>query len=339
VIRLCLFVAVCTAVLGCALEPEPLTLTPIAAHLPVITVPPDNPQTADKVFLGRKLFYEPRLSSDNTISCASCHRQEVAFSDAPRIVSLGVEGRSGNRNSPSIVNAAYRKALFWDGRAALLETQAHEAFRGSLEMNADTVAVGRLMRSQEYAGLWQRAFGDTAVSIARVMQAIASFERTIVSANSRYDQFVAGNNNALSAIERDGMRLFFSSKSMCSHCHGGFDFTNDEFHNIGLFEHYFDLGRYNQTNAILDQALFKTPGLRNVALTPPYMASGESSEGVLETLEQVVQHYNEGGTSFFTKDKRVRKLELSDYEMASLVAFMKSLTDSTVLTNPAFSRP
>jgi cytochrome c peroxidase len=173
----------------------------------------------------------------------------------------------------------------------------------------------------------------------RVVMAIASFERTLVSANSRYDRYLLGEHQALSDQERRGMNLFFSAKTMCGACHGGQDLTNDLFQNVGLFNHYFDRGRYNVTKDPRDEGLFKTPSLRNVALTPPYMASGDSDKGPLTTLEQVVAHYNDGGTPFNNKDKRVRKLGLSDAEMADIVAFMKALTDSSVLTRREWSAP
>lgn len=135
------------------------------------------------------------------------------------------------------------------------------------------------------------------------------------------------------------MNLFFSNKTMCGSCHGGQDFTNDQFQNVGLFSHYFDRGRFNVTKDSKDEGLFKTPTLRNVALTPPYMASGDAEKGPMNTLEQVVDHYNEGGLPFPNRDKRVRKLNLTDNEKAALVAFMKSLTDSSVLRNPQWMKP
>jgi cytochrome c peroxidase len=304
-----------------------------------VPVPVNNPLTPAKVELGRQLFYDARLSGDGTVSCASCHRPERAFTDAPNQVSRGANGARGQRNSPTIINAAYRAALFWDGRAATLEDQALAAFLSSVEMDADTIAVAEILRSPDYVGRWAAAFGDTAVSMHRAMQAIASFERTVVSANSRYDQYVLGKTSALSAQEREGMNLFFSNKSMCGSCHGGQDFTNDQFQNVGLFSHYFDRGRYNVTKDPKDEGLFKTPTLRNVALTAPYMASGDAEKGPMNTLEQVVDHYNDGGLAFPNRDKRVRKLNLTDREKAALVAFMKALTDSSVLRNPQWMKP
>lgn len=318
-------------------EVPPYPLVP--SHLAHVPVPADNPLTPAKVALGRQLFYDTRLSGDGTIACASCHSPEHAFTDSPNQVSKGVNGARGQRNSPTLVNVAYRTSLFWDGRAATMEDQAMGAFLGSVEMDADTVAVGALLRSDAYKSAWKSAFGDTIVSMRRAMQAIASFERTIVSANSRYDRYVLGNTSALTELEREGMNLFFSNKTMCGACHGGQDFTNDQFQNVGLFSHYFDRGRYNVTKDPKDEGLFKTPTLRNVALTAPYMASGDAEKGPMNTLEQVVDHYNDGGLPFPNRDKRVRKLNLTDREKAALVAFMKALTDSTVLSNQRWIKP
>ncbi len=173
----------------------------------------------------------------------------------------------------------------------------------------------------------------------RVMQAIATWERTLVAGNSRYDRYATGDHNALNEQEKQGMELFFSNRTSCSECHSGPDFTNDEYMNVGLFSHYFDGGRFEFTRNHADQALFKTPTLRNVALTPPYEAGGDNESGVVMTLEAVVQHYNSGGRAFSRKDKRVRKLHLSDAEQAALVAFLKTLTDSSVMNNPMFTAP
>lgn len=186
---------------------------------------------------------------------------------------------------------------------------------------------------------WRRAFGDTAVSMKRAMQAIATFERTLVSANSPYDRFVRGDTAALNPVERRGLQLFFSDRTRCSACHGGPNFTDDQFHNVGLFFHYFDRGRYVVTRNPSDEGKFKTPSLRNIALTPPYMSTGDFERGLLNTLEQVVDHYNSGGTSFHSKDVRVRKLNLTMDEQNALVAFLKALTDSSVLDNPRFNNP
>lgn len=316
---------------------EELPLIP--SYMPPVPFPSDNPITREKVELGRLLFYEGRLSRNGEVSCASCHRPEAAFSDAPRQISVGIDGLQGQRNAPMIVNAGYRKVMFWDGRAGTLEEQAMAAFLNPIEMAADTVVVGDLLRSGEFGPAWLRAFGDTAVTMKRAMQAIATFERTLASADSRYDQFLRGNTTALSPLEQKGMQLFFGDKASCSGCHAGPDFTDDQFHNVGLFFHYFDRGRYVVTGNPADEGKFKTPTLRNVALTPPYMATGDFEEGPLNTLEQVVDRYNKGGTNFHSKDKRVRKLDLQNEEKAALVAFLKALTDSSVITNPRFTKP
>lgn len=332
-------VVLCVSCAEQQIDPLPDLYPSVPSNFPPVPVPSDNPITPAKVALGKALFFERRLSSEGTIACASCHQPARSFSDAPNQVSRGVGGALGQRNAPTLINVAYRRSLFWDGRAGTLEDQARSAFMHSAEMDADTVAVAALLSSQEYKGRWIDAFGDTIVTMRRAMQAIATFERTIISANSPYDKFVRGDRAALSQIEREGMDLFFSSRTMCGACHNGPDFTNDQFQNIGLFHHYFDRGRFNVTREPRDEGLFKTPTLRNVALTAPYMATGDSQTGLMSTLEDVVEHYNLGGTAFPNKDKRVRPLNLSDREKLALVAFMRALTDSSVLTNPAWTQP
>ncbi len=321
-----------------SVPPAEPTFPVVPAHFPAVPVPADNPLTAEKVELGRWLFYDTRLSRDGTVACASCHRPEAAFSDAGKVVSGGVGGARGLRNSPTIVNTAYQQHFFWDGRASSMEDQAMGAFLSEAEMFADTIAVARLLRSA-YAKAWKNAFGDTTVTMRRAMQAIASFERTVISAESPYDHFLRGDSTALTAQQRRGMRLFFSSRTMCANCHSGPNLTDDGFHNIGLFSHYFDKGRFNITRSPFDEAKFKTPTLRNVELTAPYMAGGDSEEGEMWTLEQVVEHYVKGGKPFATRDARVRKLDLTKTEEADLVAFLKALTDPTLATNPKFAKP
>lgn len=321
-----------------SLTPPPLEIRPIPAHLPDVPVPADNPITKAKVELGRMLFYDARLSRDGSVACASCHRPDVGFSDAGRTVSAGVGGALGSRNSPAIINVAYQRHFFWDGRAASLEDQAMAAFLSPAEMSADTIAVAQLLRTI-YPQYWRSAFGDTVVTMRRAMQAIATFERTLISAKSPYDRFITGDSTALTTSQRRGMMLFFSDRTMCGHCHSGPNFTDDQFHNVGLFNHYLDRGRWMVTRNLRDEAKFKTPSLRNVELTAPYMATGDSDDGPMQTLEDVVEHYSEGVRPFPTKDPRVKRLRLTEQEKADLVSFMKALTDPTVATNPAFQKP
>ncbi|MBU3742531.1 MAG: hypothetical protein FGM24_09650 [Candidatus Kapabacteria bacterium] len=329
-----------TLAAACSVEPgEPVDHSTVQSNLPPVPVPANDPLTEEKVELGRRLFYDTRLSVDGTVSCASCHRQEAAFADAGRQTSVGVRGQFGNRNSPMIVNSAYQPYFFWDGRAQTLEEQALAAFLSKTEMAADTVAVAALLRSADYRDRWMAAFGDTTVSMLMAMRAISAFERTLISANSPYDRYVRGDGTAMTASQKRGMSLFFSNRSMCSNCHGGPNFTDHSFRNVGLFRHYFDRGRYSVTKDPDDEALFKTPTLRNIALTPPYMAGGDSDDGELWTLEAVVEHYDKGGFKFHNQDDRVRKLSLTPEQKADLVAFMHALTDSTVLTNPRFAKP
>lgn len=336
-------VSVAIMLSSCANQTSPATqysdAPALPAHMPPVPFPASNPYSAEKAELGRYLFYDVRLSSEGTIACASCHRQEVAFSDAPNQVSKGVHGARGQRNSPMIVNSAYNPYQFWDGRAATLEEQAMGAFLNSIEMAADTIAVAALLRGPDYRDRWKQAFRDTTVTMPLAMKAIATFVRTLVSANSPYDKYLQGDTGAMTAVQRAGMRLFFSERTKCASCHNGSNLTNNLFQNVGLFSHYFDTGRYRVTGDHTDEALFKTPTLRNVELSPPYMAGGDSEDGEMMTLESVVEHYDKGGKPFGNKDRRVVALKLSKEEKASLVEFMKALTDRSVLTDPRFAKP
>ncbi len=329
--------------LGCTNQTSPdvqgSMIPELPAHMPSVPFPADNPYSAEKAELGRYLFYDVRLSSEATIACASCHRQEAAFSDAPNQVSKGVYGARGQRNSPMIVNAAYNPYQFWDGRAATLEEQAMGAFLNSIEMAADTMAVATLLRGPDYRDRWLQAFHDSTVTMPLAMKAIATFVRTLVSANSPYDRYLRGERDAMTSVQLSGMRLFFSERTKCASCHNGPNLTNNLFQNVGLFSHYFDTGRYRVTGDHADEAMFKTPTLRNVELSPPYMAGGDSEDGEMLTLESVVEHYDKGGKPFGNKDTRVVALKLSNSEKASLVEFMKALTDRSVLTNPRFAKP
>lgn len=316
---------------------EPLVVIP--AHFDPIAIPADNPLTKEKVSLGRLLFYDTRLSLDGTVSCGTCHRQEAAFSDAPKTLSVGVHTARTSRNSPSIINAAYVTPLLWDGRAKSLEEQHMFAILTGDEMEADTGRMFEVLRISGYREKWMDAYGDTTITLRRIVNAIACFVRTIVSADSRYDRFLAGDKLALSASEQRGMNLFFSKRLACSECHSGPLFTDNRFHNIGLFFYYLDLGRMGVTGKAEDHSVFKTPSLRNVELTPPYMTTGENEESQLTTLESVIEHYERGGFIWATKDPRIKPLNLTPNEKQDLVEFLRSLTDSSVIQNPRFSHP
>lgn len=324
------------ALTGCPsdLEPTKDPLYTVPKGFPEPTFPADNPVNADKIELGRKLFYDSLLSSDKTVACASCHKQELAFTDGKE-VSRGVNGELGSRNSPTIVNAAYASRLFWDGRSATIEEQALAAATNPAEMRAvEPVIDARLQQDSAYSVEFARAFGTGTKPTTRLaMKAIATFVRTVLSGSSRYDEFNNGNTGALNDSEKRGKDLFFSAKTQCAECHSGHNFTDDKFHSTGLFTHYFDKGRFDVTKTSADVGKFKTPSLRNIALTAPY-----EHDGHIPTLEAVIEHYNSGGKDFLNKDSRVRKLNLTEAEKQDLIAFLHSLTDNTLLQNKHFAK-
>lgn len=299
-----------------------------------VPIPEDNPQTPAKVALGRKLFYDTRLSKDNTIACASCHRPEFAFSDGGKPVSTGIFGRQGSRNAPSLTNVGFRRHLFWEGRSPRLELQAVGPLTAHDEMGLEPEELAqRLQAIPEYAQAFREVFGEPP-SLRAVTYAIAAFERTLVSYNSPFDRYQAGDDQALSPAALRGMELFFSEKGDCFHCHVGPDFTDDEPRNTALYTVYKDIGLARATGKDEDVGKFKTPTLRNVALTAPYM-----HDGSIRTLREVVQHYNRGGEPNLNADALIRPLGLTDQEVDDLVAFLEALTDTSFTTNPALQAP
>jgi cytochrome c peroxidase len=314
-------------------------------------VPPENPLTAEKVELGKKLYFDRRLSADDTVSCATCHDPRHGFAE-PRPVSIGVGGAKGVRNAPSAFDAAFLATQFWDGRAATLEEQAKGPITNPVEMALadDAAAEAKIAAISEYAPLFAAAFGDSKVTMDRIAQAIASFERTLVDVEAPIDRFIAGEANAIPEAARRGWELF-NGKARCNTCHGHVGayplFTDDLFHNIGVaakdvnFEslaqkvqsHPEDLdslshepginqlGRFLVTKEHKDIGAFKTPHLRNVALTPPYMHDGSEA-----TLEAVIEFYDKGGNPNPWLDGGMRPLALTPQEKADLVELMKTFT-------------
>jgi cytochrome c peroxidase len=311
---------------------EPLELrTPLG--LPPVPVPPDNPLTAAVTALGRRLFYDVRLSSDDTVACANCHNPAIAFTDG-LINSSGVKDRMGTRNAPTVLNVAYFPLLFRDGRARGLEEQAVGPIENPLEMNQPRdKMVARIGSIADYRGGFERAFGPGPVTLEKVEKALAGFERTLVSGNSPFDRyFYGGDKKALSAAAIRGLALFRDKgKGNCATCHTIEEhyalFTDNKFHNLGVGVppdgKLSDEGRYLQTHDDSDHGAFRTPSLRNVAKTEPYM-----HDGSLKTLKQVVEFYDEGGINLGNPhlDKEIRSLHLSGRERNDLVAFLESLT-------------
>lgn len=300
--------------------------------LPPVPIPADNPLTAEKISLGRKLYYDPILSADNTIACASCHSHAFGFADA-KPLSAGVGGKIGGRNAPTVLNAAYNTFQFWDGRAPSLEKQAEGPVQNAVEMaNTLSTVEKKLMADAAYRAEFEKAFGPGPITYEKVGQAIASFERTLVSGNSPFDRyFYGGDKSALGPAAIRGLDVFRNpKKGNCAACHTIGEknalFTDNKFHNIGVGAdsegHYKDRGRYNVTQNEADEGAFKTPTLRNIAKTGPYM-----HDGSLKTLKEVIDFYIGGGNSNPHMDREIHALGfLTGRERGDLKSFLVSLT-------------
>ena len=301
---------------------------------PSMSLPSDNPFSEAKALLGRYLFYDTRLSQDYSISCGSCHLQEHAFSD-PNRVSIGVEGRTGTRNAPSLTNVGYNIILLWEGGVRTLEQQAVVPIIHPDEMNMNTdTLVSRLQEEVVYNELFRNAWGDDEITIARITKSLSTFERSLISANSPFDAFSQrGDKSALSKSAQRGQDLFFNETADCFHCHGGYNFTDNGLHNNGLSATE-DQGRFEITQNDLDRGKFKTPTLRNIGVTAPYMHDGR-----LTTLEEVLNHYNRGGDGHPNSGSLVRSLGLTDQNVQDVIAFLESLTDEEFLRDTTLSNP
>ena len=318
--------------------------------LPPPTIPSDNSLTEQGVLLGKMLFFETMLSKDGSQSCASCHRQAGGFSDSLQF-SIGVENLPGKRQAMPIFNMAYHSnEFFWDGRAHLLRDQSLKPIQDPLEMNEtlDNV-VAKLGASEMYRDQFKRTFDSEEITPLKMSLAMEQFMLSIVSYESKYDAFLAGETT-LSESEERGRSLFFTeynpffpefSGADCAHCHGGANFENDDYMNNGLDGDvdFADIGREDVTGQVSDRAKFKVPSLRNVAVTFPYMHDGR-----FQTLEQVVDHYNEGAKESSTIDPTIQNtiatgLFLTVEDKIDLVNFLKTLTDENYLTNTEYQTP
>jgi len=284
---------------------KPLLLLSLVLRPPLgldlyMPVPEANPLTPQKIALGRKLFFDKRLSRDGTLACASCHDPKLAFSDG-RKVARGINGQEGARSAPAIINRGYGRTFFWDGRAKSLEQQALEPILNPKELGMTVPQVEQ----------------RTGLKIADVTAALASYVRTIRSGESRFDRYAAGKQNALSELEKQGLALF-RGKARCSTCHAGPNFTDENFHNTGVA---FREGKLLDEGA--GEGKFKVPTLREVARTAPYM-----HDGSLATLEEGVDYYDRGGNQNPGLDEDLRPLHLTADERQALAAFLRTLSGS-----------
>jgi cytochrome c peroxidase len=294
---------------------QPLGLMPIIW-------PGDNPYSPLKAELGRLLFFDTRLSADGTVSCATCHNPKLAFTDGLP-VSAGIQGKKGNRSSPTVLNRAYSLAQFWDGRAYSLESQVLGPMANPVEMGNSHVAIVRTLKAiNGYRVLFAKVFGTEDFTIDHVAKAIATFERTVQSGNAPYDRYKAGNKNAMTPQQIHGMNVFVD-KAKCDQCHEGINFTSNSYNNLGVGtdKPNPDVGRFAVTKDPKDWGVFKTPTLREIEHTAPYM-----HDGSLKTLDEVVDFYSKGGIKNKNLDERMKKLNLTDGEKSDLVAFMKALS-------------
>ncbi len=319
-------------------------------------IPRDNPLTVEKVALGKALFFDKRLSADGSVSCATCHDPQLAFTDGKR-VSVGINGRHGTRNAPTIINAMFNSGQFWDGRAVSLEAQAVMPLTNRDEMGNASFAdvVARLRKISEYNQQFRAAF-HAEITIESVAKAIASYERTLVSADSPFDRFQAGDFSAMSESAKRGL-LLFRTQARCNVCHrisDSYPFLSDQnFRNTGVaanhqafdkliqramqavetstslssiqgltsFEGGSELGRFVATGNVLDIGTFRTPSLRNIELTAPYFHDGSAA-----TLEAVVRYYEKGGNDNSLRDWELQALSLTETDVRDLIEFLKALT-------------
>lgn len=308
-------------------------------NFPNFAIPADNPMTVEGVALGRKLFYDPILSANNTQACGSCHNSNFAFTDSTLQFSKGITGEIGTRNAMPIMNLAWEKKFFWDGGAATLEDQVIGPITNPVEMHETLPNVlAKLNNHPEYPKLFKNAFGTDSITSKLLMKAIAQFERTLISANSKYDQFERGEVD-LSIEELEGKAIFEDmNKGDCNHCHvTGSTFTDFDFKNNAIDSVFKDKGRYKITLDSADLGKFKTPSLRNIELTAPYMHDGR-----FKTLEEVVEHYNSNFHITATTDvniKLAKRGRMTEAEKGKLILFLKTLTDRDFINNPDFKKP
>ena len=346
----------CTLFFSCKKDKVESVTTPyilqIPSHFPDMPIPSDNPMTVEGVTLGRKLFYEKKLSGDNSMACASCHSPESAFSD-PNQFSEGIDGVVGNRNSMALINLGWNQSFFWDGRSKTLEEQIIEPVENPIEMHDTWMNVtSKLVASQEYKNLFFEAFGTTEIDSILSAKAIAQFIRTMISGNSKFDVIYKVENNltltsdeatlyaSVSASALAGYGLFKDLNGAdCAHCHNGALMQVQGFSNNGLDAVFTDKGRGLITNNAFDDGKFKIPTLRNIAYSAPYMHDGRFA-----TLDDVINHYSHGIQISSTLDPLIEfsdfgGVQLDAFEKDLLKQFLMTLSDEEFINNPDFKEP
>ncbi len=303
----------------------------VPGDFPAIVFPEGNEPTQLRVLLGRKLFYDKRLSAEKTMSCGTCHVASAAFTDGKKVNS-GMHNLELKRNSPTLANMAWSPYFMMEGGVPTLELQALAPLHNSHEMGMNMMpAINVLNEDDALRELAKAAYGRDSIDPFVVTRSLAAFQRTFVSGDSRFDRHQLGLKNQLNEEELAGMNLFFSEKTQCSSCHAGELFTDFGIYNIGLYEVYEDVGLERKTHKTTDAGKFKTPTLRNIDLTAPYM-----HDGSMNSLEDVIELYNTGGKTHPNKDERMHPLNLTPEEKAQLLAFLKTLTDYNFVQNAMF---
>lgn len=302
-------------------------------HFPKMEIPENNLLTLEKIELGRQLFYEKGLSIDSTISCASCHKQQFAFTDNVAY-SFGSLDSIGIRNTRGLSNTGYLKNYFGEGGLHSLERATIAPMQTEFEMNQNIKeTLERLQSNKTYAKQFKSVFNDS-VNHQNLLWALSAFQRTLISANSPYDQFLLGDSSALSEEQLFGLQLFNSERLGCANCHSGVLFTDEQAYNIGLYANNPDYGRGRLTLDSADHGAFLTPSLRNVQLTAPYM-----HDGSLSSLEEVIVFYASGGVEHYAKTDKMHPIAMDEDAKKAVIAFLCALTDSSFITNPKFSNP
>lgn len=332
-----LLFCICTMFYSCKKDPV-ITITEyeimdIPVGFPLVNFPSDNNFTKERWELGKQLFFDKQLSNNNTVSCASCHKQEFAFSDNVAL-SLGDNNAIGTSNAPTLANVTYHPYFTRAGGVPTLEMQILVPIQEHNEFNTNIVEViEKLKQNSSFQKMAQTAYNRD-VDAFVITRALATFERSLISGNSRFDEYYyKGKTTALNESEQRGYVLFNSSKTNCSQCHSGFNFTNYAFENNGLYINYADSGRMRLTQLAQDRAKFKVPTLRNIALTAPYMHNGSFA-----TISDVIEHYNNGGKNHINKSNFVKPLLLNTQEKQDLINFLHSLTDNTFIQNKNFKQ-
>lgn len=319
------FVCIAIYLISCG-EEQLLRDKPVSLHIPSgfppIQYPEGNEPSELRLRLGRILFYDNRLSMDHSVNCGTCHVLSAAFTDG-KAKSIGRAGTEIRRNAPTLANIAWMPRLMMEGGVPSLETQVLSPLHDSLEMGFNMMtAVHTLNQDEELKALAKAAYGRDSIDPWVVTRALACFERSFISGDSYYDRYRQGQSDALSEEAVAGMKLFFSEKTGCAECHSGVFFTDFGYHNIGLYEEYADSGKERASHDSSDIGKFKTPTLRNIALTAPYM-----HDGSLNTLQDVIAFFNDGGHDHPNKDERIHPLQLTEKESAELISFLTSLSD------------